>query len=388
MSIDDLSSFRAIFERTIPESIKNTGIMEEIRNVQQKDSNEASYILSLCKIITNHIEIQLKDENNEQRGIKYKMKRGGRGNSYANLMTFGAQLLYALRLFVNHDHLYFLFGTSYQEEGQGKSRQVVDLDEDVMKNFSAFAGKKSKNGYIGLMIGKMENSLSNISTMDLMNTNIQQRINIWQDVSELGKFEKNDNTKPENFKIREHEVFRSIKNDKNVLCIYSGKNSRRSLYYEKSKNNYQFFNQGWLYEWYNTALHSWNDTWYQNLENSVNIGSIYPLFFKYKGDSIPGLKQGDFVSSNSQQIQTKFNNQKIISYYNILKVIHELELALSPFVDPATSGASQTTIEEKLIQTLEKNFIPNATNEASAWGKKQKDELIRNLLNKIPNNST
>lgn len=353
-----INSVKADIVPILRENLPPT-LQEEIGNALQNTSGQtqASQLLALCQVFNKQIDVVIKEQYIKQANAKIELYKTGNKSiseeAEQALMVYGARLIYLIRQFINQDELVFYFGTS-DSKGQHKHSAIIPLDE-VLKNLSV----TTKNRAVGLST-KLQNKL----IVANQNMYSMKRRNQWTQVMLLSEFKgEMDNTNKRKINLsadknKPHWAYQNQKHDFMIYQAMSGNHKER--YYNISggetpdRNDLISINTGWLWEWYNKILQSGSDDLNSVVEQSIRAGSLRPII--QMPDFIRGTKQGDYQDLLGRQVQTKYNNTKIISFNNIRQAIFELIGALSEYVQSTTSKE----LSPKLINVLNQHFIPES----------------------------
>lgn len=313
-------------------------------------------ILQLCEVLIQKLNIEIiKDNQGKARYI---------GSSETaqdqSLLVFGAQLIYLVRQFFQDEEIIFHFGVT-NDKGQYLADAMIKQSE-VLSNFQVI-----HNQAIGLSTAIQQQLISTAST-HAASTNLK-RVNQWSQVEKLsqGLYIKGSYNNVHKIDVRKtgakraSNAYQSAVSDKLVYLKFSYKKPVKvTRYYDKtggharSKDDLQFFNRGWLWEWYNSILYGASDEDYIETKNAIDVDSIFPIIKKQ--DNIRGTKQGDFTDSLGRQIQSKYTNEKIISYNSIMEIVKQLYGALSMY------KANKTSVNNiaNLIEKINEYFIPKS----------------------------
>lgn len=318
---------------------------EQILQYQNRQNGTIDLILNLCQAYINYINMELAQFSKNQYGIKYVTGVTKKNNKYtwAQLNTYGARIIYLIRYLLHEEGISFLFGVS-----NGKIvKQALVSQFDIMTNMEK-VGRSS----IGIKITQLENYLKTISNTEYTN----KRLNQWNEVLQLGTVERYNDLKEK--EIKAHKIYQSTKEDNQVWVKFSGKNKNRSYYYDLNnngdENNFIFYNVGWLYQWYNAILKGEDEEKYNSVVAGLQNNTIAPIIGEK--ERVAGTKSGDFTDAQNQQIQVKYNNEKIISYNNIKVIIIELTTALLAWKNSNYSNETQ----QKLRSVLQEHFYPDS----------------------------
>lgn len=361
----DILDIRSALMRVVNDAFK-----EEIEKISfNEQTTNAEYILNLCKIFTDKIEI--KRSFTSYNALLGKRQRFfSSPNATEDYMVYGTQLIYSLRSFITNEDIIFHFGT---QDNKGRLVHAYVPQEQVLKSLSQI----SKKG-IGLTT-KLERELIQINRKEKVYSYFEKK---WNRIEYLaraqyttGKNIDKIDTRKENAK-RAHWAYQSQKKDSMVYIRFNGKGGY-TRYYNLNGGHTSadliYFNNGWLWEWYDEIYHNSSEDYLNRVHNSLNQGSLKLVFTNKEKDSISGTKQGDWRTLKGQEIQNKYNNSKIISYNNILQIMYELTHTLELFISSAKNHDKNTN---NFLNILQKHFLP----ESSELGQNMANEIFKNEI--------
>lgn len=344
--------------------------IDEILEDENITSN-AERILQFCKIITKQIDIVEYQKLFQGKVLTLYGRKNKElhKNEEEKLMVYGAQLIYLLRTFIQEEEIVFHMA-SKDRNGKYESSAFISQSQ-ILANLSA-----TKKTAIGVSNILQKELISKNQTNELFNI---KRKNMWNRVEYLaearylkGKNINKIDMKKANAK-KAHWAYQSQKKDTLVYLKFAG--NQIVKYYDLDgkgqRESLMHFNNGWLWEWYNKILYGGNDLQYNEVSNSLTLGSLRPIMFG--PDYTPGTKEGDYQDLQKRQIQSKYANTKIISYNNIRHIIYDLEKALINYVNGG-KGAGL-----KLVSILNEHFYP----ESVEVGKAFTNDIINELLKKF-----
>ena len=345
-------------------------LRQEIAQVKSEsnDLTAAQQLLALCEIFTNKV---IFTKNSSTISMRRKKNTGV---ERSDLLVYGARLIYQLRAFLTQEEIMFHIGV----KSQGKYFSSAKIPQsDVMKKFTALGGNKKA---VGLTF-KLEKQLIQANANDSMHF-----INKWKRIELLASVSPDDTYIKSGMYIKDksEKAFQLLQKKTADMKVYytikqlPGEGDRkaiRSKYYNLESGMYGF-NDGWLWEWYDTIYNSKDASTILNIHHSIDAGNLEPLFLT--SDNIPGIKQGDYLSRMGEQVQDKYNNEKIISYNSIIEIMYELTNLLKIYV---LEGQSETAAEN-LTNWLSKTFIPNSSEGvAGDISKEVKNQLFAPMEN-------
>ena len=244
-----------------------------------------------------------------------------KSQEFLELMTFGGQLVYKIRTLLLKEEIDYLLGGYDAENNLLKEKRISQ--SVALNNMKASI---SANAVL------LENELEKVKNLDKVANHVTK---LWHQIKELSDYESFDYTKaftekvPYTFvtkngeqMIGERKFYQKPENDQQIYMRWQDgrKKAKRYGYYKKN-NNYSFFNDGWLYEWFSSYVNKYKQG-YNKLARSLNKGSLSVMMQKM--DSTAGYKGGDITISEGlirHQIQVKFGNLRVISFKSIVKVL-------------------------------------------------------------------
>ena len=361
------SSIQSLIREEMPSILKNE--LKEIIS-QSGTITKAEQLLMLCQVFTNKIEIT-KSEIEYFGNSFYRSKMIGKGKRIkkVELMTYGAQLIYLIRQFITDEEIIFHIGVRTNGEYSG---DAFVPQSEVMKNLSGVSRKA-----IGLSreIEKLLISLSNEKSDE-------QFVNKWSLIEKLANVTNepynNNNKKRIGWKSKTNQAmyaYQKQKADFKIYIKFGGKDGKRRSKYYDLHGDLVGFNNGWLWEWYDSIYNGGNSEQINIIHKSLDRGDLEPLFQEF--DNTSGVKQGDYMDIKGRQIQNKYDNSKIISYNNILGIMYELTAALSLFVANNTNEQSS----QNLLHILKTTFIPESSQQVARISENILDKDILSKLN-------
>lgn len=116
------------------------------------------------------------------------------------------------------------------------------------------------------------------------------------------------------------EIYRTTDPDTNVYIGFSGK---LKLYYYNRVVDFLNYNKGWLFEWY--MAYVTNGHYFEMIQSLQKPDEqLFDLMWNSSRENISGVKGGDFIWGK-QQYQAKMNNQQIITFKQIKKVVKDIQ---------------------------------------------------------------
>lgn len=347
------------------------------------DKNEiktnGELILSLCNMINeklNILERQQYFKSTQTVGTLYRKKNDDISQSEEQeIMIFGAKLIYLLRIFITNEEITYHMATK-SKDGKYSASAFVPQSQ-VMANLSTINGCS-----VGLSQAMQKNLIEQNQQNDFMDI---KRKNLWNRVEYLSEPKYLPGRNIGKIDLRKgnskeaHWAYQNQKKDMQIYLKFYGANHKIEKYYDLEGNgkrdSLMHFNNGWLWEWYNSVLYGGSNEEYEFVTESLQKGSLRPIM---KGkDFTPGTKQGDFKDLKNRQIQSKYANQKIISYNNIRHIIFDLKSALQAYLQESEQR------EEKIINVLQEHFFPDSAEVGNKFAKDVAEELLAKIKMKI-----
>lgn len=332
----------------------------------EKYVSGAQAIKALCSIVVNRLNFN---------SITNKLNIAGktRSNTFSaeELMSYGTKLIYLLRTYFTGEEISFLINAKSSETGQSESYLVPQ--SVVLQNLS-----KVKGWAIGLQYDLLQDAFTQANEFSSMIQKIQRK-NEWNRVLQLSEFlYKSEDVHKIAFKTKKgkvHWAYQNQKKDNQIYAYYAGE---WPVYYYNlgdgnSQKDFQYFNKGWLWEWYNSILLGASEEKYFATTLALQNDSIAPIIQPL--DNTAGTRAGDFMTAYNAQIQAKYNNQKIISYNNIKTLLYQLNLDLEQFI----MANSQEQAQVRILNTIKNNFI----DPAALIGNQLAEKTIEDLLIKL-----
>lgn len=346
--------------------------INEIISTQNIHSN-AEFILQLCKIITKKIDIYVYTQSiyGTQTSLYGNRSKNKGTKEEQDLMIFATQLIYAIRSFIQEEEIFYHM---VSKDENGKQIDAFISQKQIMNSLTGVT-KKS----IGVT-REIQKQLIQKNQSPIENA----RKNMWQRVEYLseGLYLPGRNIKKIDMrKSGERKAHWAYQNQKKDILIYlkysGGKKRILTKYYDKEesgkKDSLMSFNNGWLWEWYNEILYGESDEQYEAVKKDLLQGTLKSIMST--PDYIPGTKQGDFQDAIGRQIQSKYYNEKIISYNNIRHIIFDLEQALTLYL----SENSKENVTQNLINKLQEHFYP----ESAKLGDDFANNEVKKLMSKL-----
>lgn len=278
-----------------------------------------------------------------------------RKNTFKQIMMVSGMFVFKLRKFLLQETIMFSLGAT-DEFGTLYERQISQ-DELFQKiqGSNRMAMRSSLSSH-ALMLSR---SLETLKEQTMSNFTEVGTLNLWPRILQLAflgpRIKDNGDDEIAN---SDPDYYQKDSMDRNVYVRYSqGKKQTLLHYYGKEQK--QFFNKGWLYEWYMEYI-SQSIEHEKELQQSLQKGSLAPLFEGKSMESIEGYRGGDYATAQGQQIQAKYQNQQIITFTSIFTVINDIESILSKW-------------QSADIQTLSQEFVNLFTSDDSSLNKLNKD---------------
>lgn len=326
-------------------------------------TTNAEMLLKLCQLITSQIDIVLY-RNSYNRGNDIS------DTDEQKLMIFATQLIYSLRTFIHNEEITFHMA-SRTDRGSYEASAFIPQSE-ILRSLSAVTSKAI--GVSNIVQKKLINQYQYNTAFRI------HRRNLWNQVESLASpfvdFKTSHKIEINSNDDIPHYAYQSLKQDIMVYIAFYGKNGKNyTKYYDMDGagqvSSLMGFNNGWLWEWYNKILYGGSNEEYLVVNDSIMSGSLRPIILR--PDSTPGTKEGDFKDLQNRQIQSKYNNEKIISYNNIRHIIYDLENALVQYI------AEGKSMSKNLISILQEHFF----SESAYIGDKFAEDTVNDLLKKF-----
>ena len=333
----------------------------------EKYISGAQAIKALCSIVVNRLNFN---------SITNKLNIAGktRSNTFSaeELMSYGAKLIYLLRTYFTGEEISFLISAKSSTTGQSESYLVPQ--SIILQNLS-----KVKGWAIGLQYNLLQDAFTQANKFSSEVQKIQRK-NEWNRVLQLSEFLyiPGKNIHKIAIKTKKGKVHWAYQNQKKDNQIYAYYTKSQPIYYYNlsggnTQQDCQYFNKGWLWEWYNSILLGASEEKYFATTLALQHGSIAPII--QSADNVAGTRAGDFMTAYNVQIQAKYNNQKIISYNNIKTLLYQLNLDLEQFI----MANSQEQAQVRILNTIKNNFI----DPAALMGNQLAEKTIEDLLIKL-----
>ena len=297
-----MADIRYIEKETIIELLKKYAITEQDIEEIYSDTPTSlvQYTKKLCNLYLKYLNL-------------------GTDNSLKASAALGAEIIFNLRKFIVRKDITLLIGGM---DAEGKKLQTIQIPlTDMLKNPNNFSIDNE-----GLKLSAAIESYNNL----IQNVNRQQSA-VWKkllDASELtgsGDFSTDQvDGYVEDSKGKLHRAYRRLNVDRDVYYAYAGdKEEKISKYYKMSgKNNFQFFNNGWLFEHFMTkwknADTKLRETYIADSDGKHPLSKIID-----KTDSVPGHKGGDF-RWRGRDYQAKYGNAQIITINSIKEIMGKI----------------------------------------------------------------
>ena len=336
------------FEIITQEDLNNLGISKYVQDMVFEGVNlEKMTIQDLKQLVDNLIviitSVMQQKTASKGRGYSYSYKTV-RKNTFKQTMVIGGLLVFKLRQFLLQESIYYSLGAT-DDNGQLFHREMSQ-DElwrvTTGKNSSGLRGSLSQKAIV------LSRSLEQLNEEDFSQVG---SLNLWPQIINLafGGPAIKDPSDP-----TLDRFYQKDSNDKNVYVRYSeGRKKAKKNYYYRKNNEFLFYNQGWLYEWYLTYINAAAEN-EEKLQKSLKGNSIAPIIGKM--DNVAGIAAGDFLDAKGRQVQAKFHNQKIISFNNILDLLQGIKVELDKLskspeeVKSAAKGFSSLFTEDLTVK--------------------------------------
>lgn len=267
----------------------------------------------LENLIRQYVEIRTLKTN--QYGSFGDIKVGNSDAYVKQFMQMGAIYIFEVRHFLLDDEIIFSVGGLYSDKNGGTAKLAEKRlsQREMLQSIRASLSSKAI-----VLEGSLEKFVpENVEKNSLL-------IQMWNQILEATDV--SDFTYTRGITTRcllpgkKTRFYQNPNADQQVWLRFVGKSHRIITYYLKN-GEVNFFNKGWLYEWF--RAYTITEEHINNLQNSLAHGSIEPIIRKM--DSVAGYKGGDYSLGNRVgSVQAKYGNDQIISFTSILRVIFEI----------------------------------------------------------------
>lgn len=316
------------FQIITKEDLKSLGISSYVQDLILEGVNfEELSLEDLFKLINNLTTLltQVMKMNSNGKSYSYSYQQI-RKNTFKQIVLTGGFLTFRLRQFLLQETIYYSLGAT-DERGQLFQREMSQDElwsSSTNKNTLALRSSLSSKAIL------LSKSLEKFNKDDFQQVG---SLNLWPKVLDLafGGPSVKDPSDPSYGKY-----YQKDNKDDNVYVRYTeGRRKAKKNYYYKKGEEFLFYNQGWLYEWYLTYINK-SIEHEQFLQQSIKNNTIAPIM--YGMDNVAGITAGDFVDAKGRQVQAKFHNQQIITFNNILNMLLEIKTILSEFIKHPTDS--------------------------------------------------
>lgn len=273
-------------------------------------------------------------------------------NLVSELLSSATFILYEIRSALIGEDIQFIIGTT-SAKGNRITAQIYDQRE-VLSHLKLDLRNMEMHVKTKLTASQQQDSFLNSSILAQWGQVIQwATVPNWKEAKKIGK------------DISDHTTYEKLENDINIYFIYSGKRHQLSTYYGEHK---QYFNRGWLFEWYLSYIDSLMLIPNKNINDEDNWPaptSLSKMIGANRMDSVKGYKGGDIRLQN-QAFQAKMGNHRIIRIGDLYNAIRDLNNILSKYL--AGELTKQATAQELsylfteydsqtgIVETINKDF--------------------------------
>lgn len=317
-------------------------------------------LFSLINNLTSLLSQVMNEQKDGRKGYSYSYKTI-RKNNFQQIILVGGMLVFRLRQFLLQETIYYSLGAT-DERGQLFQRELSQDElwsQTIGKNRAAIRGSLSQKAIV------LSRSLERFNTENFEKVG---KLNLWPQILDLafgGPAIKDSGAD-------DGEYYQKDSNDSNVYVKYTeGRKKAKRNYYYKKGEEYLFYNQGWLYEWYLTYINK-SEEHEEFLQQSIQNQTIAPII--YGMDNVAGITAGDFVDAQGRQVQAKFHNQKIISFTNVLTILYEIREGLSQLI---TSPDEINSVAQGFVNIFTSD--PNAVKHLNTTYNNVVDQLLKIL---------
>lgn len=272
----------------------------------------------LESLIRQYVEIRTLKTN--RYGSFGDIKVGNSDAYVKQFMQMGAAYIFEVRHFLLDDEIEFSIGGLYSDKEGG----TVALAE---KRLSQREMLQSIRASLSSKAIVLEGSLERFASIDVERNGLL--VQMWNQILEAADVSDFTYTKGITTRCllpgKKTRFYQNPNADQQVWLRFVGKSHRIMTYYLKN-GEANFFNKGWLYEWFRAYVIT--EEHINNLQNSLAHGSIEPIMGKI--DNVAGYKGGDYsLGDKAGSVQAKYGNDQIISFTSILRVIFEINEILT-----------------------------------------------------------
>ena len=328
---------------TIPEVVDSfiNDLKQKYMEMDKENINISS-LLILIQDLLKALEQIVIIEGNSLKYTKEDLIVNNTENAFLQLMTFSGQLVYQIRsLLLKEDIDYFLGGQS--SDGSQLYTKILPQSA-ILNNIKADLNS-------GAVLLKAE--LEKFTNQD----KVAKHINfLWQQIQSLSDISYSNkealsektifaytftNKSGKTINAYRH-YYQKPTNDKNVFMRYKNQRTKKEKYsYYNKDGKMFFFNNGWLYEWFQDYLAQHG---FSKLASSLIDNQSLSVMMK-KTDRVEGYKGGDFMIGK-QQIQAKFKNLRIISFKSVITVLTNLKEGLILYQEALSPEKKEQAIEK------------------------------------------
>lgn len=336
------------------------GLDEEVVNTVLEAFQSQNSVIDNLIMMGQQIESLIQQEMGQNTTLSSISNKAIKSHTSANnkgrieaLMVIGATYLFRLRTFLLDDSISFILGeTIIDDEGNKKPilQNKILSQEGMLKSIRA---SFSSSAIV------LQHNFNKLNSNEIATVNNASETEVWTMIQKAasveGDYNKQKTGKGAIYKVvnkKRRRIYQSPDNDTNVFFRFSGKAHRVSKYYETDPNKpLTFFNNGWLYEWFQAKIVANNAL--AELKEAME-GSEHPLMPILKNnqiDNVKGIRGGDFSLGDKQgSRQAKYGNNKIISFVNIIQELSKINTILLAFKTAQQDKNPKATAQE--IQNL------------------------------------
>ena len=300
------------------------------------NNNNCQLLIQFCQRFKNILKkYQIQEINNK---LIYNTKANDIKMAVRQIMVVGAQFIFKLRTFLLDEEITFIIGG---EDPKNKNLKTIEREQSEILNSLI---SDLSDGAV-----QLSSSLENVNKMNPVSSRVN---NLWKQIK---KFSSVENIYKEgqsaDKEVDDRKYYQKREKDIDVYLRFGNKNGV-SVPYKYYGNNLKFFNNGWLFEWFQTLITNNSnmeiilDNWFKN-----SMTPLSPIILGM--DNIPGYKGGDF-SAGTKLYQAKFQNQRLITFNAILELINQI-LSILQLYQIASNNDKQQRAAELLNLFIDSN---------------------------------
>lgn len=273
---------------------------------------------------------------------------------YSNLQIAGTKFLFNLRTMLLNEEISFKVGAI--DDDMKLKEKVYSQQELLNTNSNYLISSISQQAIL------LQASLEKAKNLDEISN--QTVIDTWRKILELSENPDFDYEASKSQVAyanwltnsnKQRQIFPQRKQDYNVYIGFAGpRGKEKQIYYYNLNDKYQYYNRGWLYEWFVDKMD--NSGFLQQLASEVADGSFKSLVGKT--DNVRGLRGGDVVKEENgilKQYQIKYGNRQIITFTSIKRTVNNIQESIKKYLQSITNHEALGT--PTLAEELANEFI-------------------------------